>query len=184
MECLTWISLSTEFSCFVAGEISQVIEVMPGSVVPLAMFKLSVHRSVGCLVTICSTVSVYRSWNDVFKKCVFFQGTSSKLCKFILWGKCFFFQKGDLKGVEESGAILRLWETGREAKGEGEACARSLASCKGGQHQQEQEQEEFRWKASGGEAASVLAKHGQSREAAAKESWWTAADGEAFRGST
>ena len=30
--------LSTEFACFVAGEISQVIEAMPGSVVPLAMF--------------------------------------------------------------------------------------------------------------------------------------------------
>ena len=30
--------LSTEFACFVAGGISQVIEAMPGSVVPLAMF--------------------------------------------------------------------------------------------------------------------------------------------------
>ena len=38
MECLTWIFLSTEFACFVAGEINQVIEAMPGSVVPLAMF--------------------------------------------------------------------------------------------------------------------------------------------------
>ena len=32
------IFLSTEFACFVAGEISQGIEAMPGSVVPLAMF--------------------------------------------------------------------------------------------------------------------------------------------------
>ena len=38
MECLTWIFLSSEFACFVAGEIIQVIEAMPGSVVPLAMF--------------------------------------------------------------------------------------------------------------------------------------------------
>ena len=38
MECLTWIFLSTEFACFVAGEIIQVIEAIPGSVVPLAMF--------------------------------------------------------------------------------------------------------------------------------------------------
>ena len=38
MECLTWILLSSEFACFVAGEIIQVIEAMPGSVVPLAMF--------------------------------------------------------------------------------------------------------------------------------------------------
>ena len=30
--------LSSEFACFVAGEIIQVIEAMPGSVVPLAMF--------------------------------------------------------------------------------------------------------------------------------------------------
>ena len=39
MECLTWIFLSTEFAYFVAGEINQVIEAMPGSVVPLAMFS-------------------------------------------------------------------------------------------------------------------------------------------------
>ena len=32
--------LSTEFPCFVAGEIIKVIEAMPGSVVPLAMFAL------------------------------------------------------------------------------------------------------------------------------------------------
>ena len=32
--------LSTEFACFVAGGIIQVIEAMPGSVVPLAMFFL------------------------------------------------------------------------------------------------------------------------------------------------
>ena len=32
------IFLPTEFACFVAGEIIQVIEAMPGSVVPLAMF--------------------------------------------------------------------------------------------------------------------------------------------------
>ena len=38
MECLTWIFLPSEFACFVAGEIIQVIEAMPGSVVPLAMF--------------------------------------------------------------------------------------------------------------------------------------------------
>ena len=38
MECLTWIFLSSEFACFVAGEMIQVIEAMPGSVVPLAMF--------------------------------------------------------------------------------------------------------------------------------------------------
>ena len=38
MECLTWICLSSEFACFVAGEIIQVKEAMPGSVVPLAMF--------------------------------------------------------------------------------------------------------------------------------------------------
>ena len=30
--------LSSEFACFVAEEIIQVIEAMPGSVVPLAMF--------------------------------------------------------------------------------------------------------------------------------------------------
>ena len=34
------IFLSTEFAYFVAGEIIQVIEAMPGSVVPLAMFLL------------------------------------------------------------------------------------------------------------------------------------------------
>ena len=36
IEC--WIILSTEFACFVTGEINQVIEAIPGSVVPLAMF--------------------------------------------------------------------------------------------------------------------------------------------------
>ena len=40
MECLTWIFLSSEFASFVAGEIIQVIEAMPGSVVPLAMFAI------------------------------------------------------------------------------------------------------------------------------------------------
>ena len=35
-ECLT--RTSNEFVCFVAGEIIQVIEATPGSVVPLAMF--------------------------------------------------------------------------------------------------------------------------------------------------
>ena len=45
MESLTSIFLSTEFVCFVAGEIIQVIEAMPGSVVPLAMFlKLRAKR--------------------------------------------------------------------------------------------------------------------------------------------
>ena len=38
MECFFFIFLSSEFACFVAGEIIQVIEAMPGSVVPLAMF--------------------------------------------------------------------------------------------------------------------------------------------------
>ena len=38
MKCLTWSFLSSEFACFEAGEIVQVIEAMPGSVVPLAMF--------------------------------------------------------------------------------------------------------------------------------------------------
>ena len=38
MECLTWTFLPIEFAYFVAGEIIQVIEAMPGSVVPLAMF--------------------------------------------------------------------------------------------------------------------------------------------------
>ena len=37
MECLTCIFLSSKFACFVAGKIIQVIEAMPGSVVPLAM---------------------------------------------------------------------------------------------------------------------------------------------------
>ena len=37
LEC--WIFLFTEFACFAAGEIIQVIEAMPGSVVPLAMFN-------------------------------------------------------------------------------------------------------------------------------------------------
>ena len=41
MECLTWTFLSSEFACFVAGEVVQVIEAMPGSVVPLAMFHLT-----------------------------------------------------------------------------------------------------------------------------------------------
>ena len=105
------IFLATEFVSFVTGKIFQVIEVMPGSVVPLAMFKLSVHRSVGCLVTICSTVSVYRSWNDVFKKCVFSNVYQARLLNFVSLFyevNVFVFQKGDLKGVEESGAILRL----------------------------------------------------------------------------
>ena len=38
MKCLTLIFLSSEFACFVIGEIIQVIEAMPGSVVPLACF--------------------------------------------------------------------------------------------------------------------------------------------------
>ena len=38
MKCFTWIFFSSEFACFVAGEIIQVIEAIPGSVVPLAMF--------------------------------------------------------------------------------------------------------------------------------------------------
>ncbi len=39
MECLLeFYFLSTEFACFVAGEINQVVEAIPGSVVPLAMF--------------------------------------------------------------------------------------------------------------------------------------------------
>ena len=42
MECLTWIFLSGEFACFVAGELSQVIEAMPGSVVSLAMLNKTV----------------------------------------------------------------------------------------------------------------------------------------------
>ena len=37
-------NLSTEFVCFVAGEISQVVEAMPGSVVPLAMFHSKLSR--------------------------------------------------------------------------------------------------------------------------------------------
>ena len=37
-QSLAWILLFTEFACFVTGEITQVIEAMPGSVVPLAMF--------------------------------------------------------------------------------------------------------------------------------------------------
>ena len=44
MECLTWIFLSSEFACFVAGEIIEVREAMPGSVVPLAMFCWKVRR--------------------------------------------------------------------------------------------------------------------------------------------
>ena len=40
LKCLTLIFLSIEFACFVAEEIIQVIEAMPGSVVPLAMFFL------------------------------------------------------------------------------------------------------------------------------------------------
>ena len=43
MKCLTWIFLSSEFACFVAGEIIQVREAMPGSVVPLAMFLSHFH---------------------------------------------------------------------------------------------------------------------------------------------
>ena len=38
LKCLTLIFLSIEFVCFVAEEIIQVIEAIPGSVVPLAMF--------------------------------------------------------------------------------------------------------------------------------------------------
>ena len=34
----SWIFFYSEIACFVAGEIIQVIEAMPGSVVPLAMF--------------------------------------------------------------------------------------------------------------------------------------------------
>ena len=37
-QSLACILLFTEFACFVTGEITQVIEAMPGSVVPLAMF--------------------------------------------------------------------------------------------------------------------------------------------------
>ena len=39
LKYLTWIFLATEFASFVAGKIIQVIEAMPGSVVPLAMFS-------------------------------------------------------------------------------------------------------------------------------------------------
>merc|ERR1712018_1004417 len=39
MEFLTLIFLSSEFACFVAGEMIQAIEAIPGSVVPLAMFE-------------------------------------------------------------------------------------------------------------------------------------------------
>ena len=38
LKYLTWIFLATEFASFVAGEIIQVKEAMPGSVVPLVMF--------------------------------------------------------------------------------------------------------------------------------------------------
>ena len=38
MKCLTLIFVSSEFACFVAGEIIQVLEAMPGFFVPLAMF--------------------------------------------------------------------------------------------------------------------------------------------------
>ena len=38
LKYLTWIFLTSEFASFVAGKIIQVIEAMPGSVVPLAMF--------------------------------------------------------------------------------------------------------------------------------------------------
>ena len=41
LKYLTWIFLATEFSSFVAGKIIQVIEAMPGSVVPLAMFFIN-----------------------------------------------------------------------------------------------------------------------------------------------
>ena len=43
------IFLSTEFACFVAREISQVIEAMPGSVVPLAMFYKLLFRALQVL---------------------------------------------------------------------------------------------------------------------------------------
>ena len=38
LKYLTWIFLATEFASFVPGKIIQVIEGMPGSVGPLAMF--------------------------------------------------------------------------------------------------------------------------------------------------
>ena len=41
--------LSSEFACFVAGEIIQVIEAMPGSVVPMAMFSFTC----GCTDNFC-----------------------------------------------------------------------------------------------------------------------------------
>ena len=43
MERLSWIFLSSEFSCFEAGEIIQVIETLTRSVVPLAMFHSNMH---------------------------------------------------------------------------------------------------------------------------------------------
>ena len=44
LKYLTWIFLATEFASFVAGKIIQVIEAMPGPVVPLAMFSLSLSH--------------------------------------------------------------------------------------------------------------------------------------------
>ena len=41
LKYLTLIFLATEFASFVAGKIIQVIEAMPGSVVPLAVFCIS-----------------------------------------------------------------------------------------------------------------------------------------------
>ena len=77
IEC--WIFLSTEFACFVAGEISQVIEAMPGSVVPLAMFILSFYFHTRSLFSItcepgiggsCPSTSFWPSWmgGDVWVK--------------------------------------------------------------------------------------------------------------------
>ena len=38
-QCKLRRAINYEFPCFVAGEIIQVVEAMPGSVVPLAMFS-------------------------------------------------------------------------------------------------------------------------------------------------
>ena len=65
MECLT------EFACFVAGEINQVIEAMPGSVVPLAMFSfkfafsdlLQIGSKFGHCVTFLVICIVTLPWN-------------------------------------------------------------------------------------------------------------------------
>ena len=42
-ECLTRIFLPSEFACFEAGEIIQVIETLTRSVVPLAIFHSNMH---------------------------------------------------------------------------------------------------------------------------------------------